>query len=90
MTVDPEGNLHFSNVTRHDASEDSTYACSAVSYFRFDYFLLFNVDALDTQIFLTTPASFHTVIVVENIPNLLRSFLIFFLKNEKFSSWRLF
>jgi neuronal cell adhesion protein len=37
MTVDPEGKLWFSNVTRHDASNDFMYACSAASYFRNEY-----------------------------------------------------
>lgn len=37
ITVDPEGNLHFSNVTREDALDDATYACSATSYFRNEY-----------------------------------------------------
>lgn len=37
MTVDPEGNLHFSNVTMHDASENSYYACAATSVFRNEY-----------------------------------------------------
>lgn len=39
MTVDPEGNLWFSNVTVDDASDDSAYACTAVSYFRFVCFI---------------------------------------------------
>lgn len=34
MTLDPEGNLWFSNVTRYDASEDFAYACAATSVFR--------------------------------------------------------
>jgi len=34
MTLDPEGNLWFSNVTRFDASEDFAYACAATSVFR--------------------------------------------------------
>lgn len=37
MTLDPEGNLWFSNVTRFDASDDSYYACSATSSFRNEY-----------------------------------------------------
>ncbi|TRY75568.1 hypothetical protein TCAL_04520 [Tigriopus californicus] len=37
LTVDPEGELWFSNVTRKDASEDFLYACSAASYFRNEY-----------------------------------------------------
>ena len=37
LTVDPEGNLWFSNVTRKDASNDFFYACSAASYFRSEY-----------------------------------------------------
>merc|ERR1719481_1752166 len=37
LTVDPEGTLWFSNVTRPDASEDFLYACSAASFFRNEY-----------------------------------------------------
>ncbi|XP_055709240.1 neuroglian isoform X1 [Phlebotomus papatasi] len=37
MTLDPEGNLWFSNVTRYDASEDFYYACAATSVFRNEY-----------------------------------------------------
>lgn len=37
MTLDPEGTLWFSNVTREDASEDFYYACSATSVFRNEY-----------------------------------------------------
>ncbi|CAG0896608.1 unnamed protein product, partial [Cyprideis torosa] len=37
MTVDPEGTLWFSNVTREDSSKDFTYACSATSIFRSEY-----------------------------------------------------
>ncbi|KAK2722794.1 hypothetical protein QYM36_003103 [Artemia franciscana] len=37
MTVDPEGTLWFSNITREDSSEDFLYACSATSKFRNEY-----------------------------------------------------
>lgn len=37
MTLDPEGNLWFSNVTRNDASDDFYYACAATSVFRNEY-----------------------------------------------------
>ncbi|XP_014218547.1 neuroglian isoform X2 [Copidosoma floridanum] len=37
MTLDPEGNLWFSNVTKHDASVDFFYACAATSDFRNEY-----------------------------------------------------
>ena len=37
LTVDPEGKLWFSNVTRKDSSEDFLYSCSAASYFRNEY-----------------------------------------------------
>ncbi|XP_049962681.1 neuroglian [Schistocerca serialis cubense] len=37
MTLDPEGNLWFSNVTRQDASDDFMYACAATSFFRNEY-----------------------------------------------------
>lgn len=37
MTLDPEGNLWFSNVTRYDVQEDAYYACAASSAFRNEY-----------------------------------------------------
>ncbi|XP_058814203.1 neuroglian isoform X1 [Topomyia yanbarensis] len=37
MTLDPEGNLWFSNVTRDDQSDDFYYACAASSLFRNEY-----------------------------------------------------
>lgn len=37
MTLDPEGNLHFSNVTRFDSSDGFHYACAATSVFRNEY-----------------------------------------------------
>lgn len=37
MTLDPEGNLWFSNVTRNDASDDFYYSCAATSVFRSEY-----------------------------------------------------
>lgn len=37
MTVDPEGNLWFSNVTRNDASGSSFYVCVASSIFLNEY-----------------------------------------------------
>jgi len=37
MTLDPEGNLWFSNVTRNDASDDFYYSCAATSVFRNEY-----------------------------------------------------
>jgi len=37
LTVDPEGSLWFSNVTRRDSSEEFLYACSAASFFRNEY-----------------------------------------------------
>ncbi|XP_020282519.1 neuroglian isoform X2 [Pseudomyrmex gracilis] len=37
MTLDPEGNLWFSNVTKNDASDDFYYACAATSVFRNEY-----------------------------------------------------
>lgn len=48
MTLDPEGNLWFSNVTRGDASDDYYYACSAASVFRNEY-KLGNRVLLDVQ-----------------------------------------
>lgn len=38
MTLDPEGNLWFSNVTRYDTSDGFTYSCAATSLFRFEQF----------------------------------------------------
>lgn len=54
MTVDPEGNLWFSNITRYDASSDFFYACAATSVFRNEY-------KLGNRVLLeVTPAySFH-------------------------------
>ncbi|KAL1110491.1 hypothetical protein AAG570_008019, partial [Ranatra chinensis] len=37
MTVDPEGNLWFTNVTRQDKSDDFTYTCAASSIFRNEF-----------------------------------------------------
>lgn len=37
MTLDPEGNLWFSNLTRADQSDDFYYACAASSLFRNEY-----------------------------------------------------
>ncbi|RWS30544.1 neuronal cell adhesion molecule-like protein [Leptotrombidium deliense] len=37
LTVDPEGRLHFSNVTLDDVVHDGMYACSATSFFRTEY-----------------------------------------------------
>ncbi|XP_063976929.1 neuroglian-like isoform X2 [Diachasmimorpha longicaudata] len=37
MTLDPEGNLWFSNVTRNDASDGFYYACAATSLYRKEF-----------------------------------------------------
>ncbi|GAB6022659.1 hypothetical protein CHUAL_006750 [Chamberlinius hualienensis] len=37
ITVDPEGALHFSNVTMADSNEDDFYSCSVFSMFRNEY-----------------------------------------------------
>lgn len=37
ITIDPEGTLWFSNVTKEDASEDNTYSCSASHMFLNEY-----------------------------------------------------
>ncbi|XP_043478124.1 neuroglian isoform X1 [Leptopilina heterotoma] len=37
MTIDPEGNLWFSNVTKFDASENSYYTCAIYSEVRNEY-----------------------------------------------------
>jgi len=42
MTLDPEGNLWFSNVTRYDTSDGFTYSCAATSLFRYTYILILN------------------------------------------------
>lgn len=37
LTVDPEGKLHFSNVTKTDQLDNELYACSATSYYLTEY-----------------------------------------------------
>lgn len=37
LSVDPEGNLHFSNVTQRDMLTEALYACSATSTFKTTY-----------------------------------------------------
>lgn len=37
MTLDPEGNLWFSNLTRDDASDNFMYACAASSATKLEY-----------------------------------------------------
>jgi len=37
LTVDPEGSLWFSNVTKRDNSDEFLYSCSAASFFRNEY-----------------------------------------------------
>lgn len=37
LTVDPEGKLHFSNVTKADQLDNAQYACSATSHYRTEY-----------------------------------------------------
>ena len=37
ITQDPEGNLHFTYVTKADESGDNFYICSATSFFRREY-----------------------------------------------------
>ena len=60
LTVDPEGKLWFSNVTRRDSSENFLYACSAASYFRNEYklgnrvHLQGNIDLIYTQTYLSS------------------------------------
>jgi len=43
MTLDPEGNLWFSNVTRHDTSDGSTYFCYAESLTMYVHFYYKNI-----------------------------------------------
>ncbi|XP_008200376.1 neuroglian isoform X4 [Tribolium castaneum] len=37
MTIDPEGNLWFSNLTRDDVTDNFKYACAATSPFKHEY-----------------------------------------------------
>lgn len=37
MTVDPEGNLWFSNLTKADTTDNFMYACAATSPFKYEY-----------------------------------------------------
>lgn len=37
LTLDPEGRLHFSNVTKQDQLNNALYACSATSHYRTEY-----------------------------------------------------
>lgn len=37
ITIDPNGDLHFSNTTESDALDDAHYACSATSMSRDEY-----------------------------------------------------
>lgn len=37
LTVDPEGKLHFTNVTKADQLDSSLYACAATSLYRTEY-----------------------------------------------------
>lgn len=37
MTVDPEGNLWFSNLTKSDTTDNFMYACAATSPLKFEY-----------------------------------------------------
>lgn len=41
MTLDPEGNLWFSNVTRYDEIDGSTYFCYAESLSLYVFFIIF-------------------------------------------------
>lgn len=61
MTVDPEGTLWFSNVTRFDESNDFTYACSATSTFRNEY-------KLGSRVYLRVYQTGSTVIQTKNEP----------------------
>lgn len=61
MTVDPEGTLWFSNVTRFDESNDFTYACSATSAFRNEY-------KLGNRVYLRVLQTGSTAIQTKNEP----------------------
>lgn len=37
MTVDPEGNLWFTNLTQADTTDNFMYACAATSPFKYEY-----------------------------------------------------
>ncbi|KAK7076289.1 ATP-dependent DNA helicase chl1, partial [Halocaridina rubra] len=61
MTVDPEGTLWFSNVTRFDESNDFTYACSATSTFRNEY-------KLGNRVYLRVYQTGSTAVQTKNEP----------------------
>lgn len=61
ITVDPEGTLWFSNVTRQDESNDFTYACSATSTFRNEY-------KLGNRVFLRVLQTGSTAVQTKNEP----------------------
>ncbi|XP_063870133.1 neuroglian-like isoform X1 [Scylla paramamosain] len=61
MTVDPEGTLWFSNVTRFDESNDFTYACSATSAFRNEY-------KLGNRMYLRVSPTGNTAVQTKNEP----------------------
>lgn len=50
ITVDPDGRLHFSNVTLNDELQDSAYACSATTWSRSEY-------KIGTKVFLKVTRS---------------------------------
>ncbi|KAA0202421.1 hypothetical protein HAZT_HAZT000084 [Hyalella azteca] len=60
-TVDPEGTLWFSNVTREDESNDFTYACAATSTFRNEY-------KLGNRVLLRVTQSGSTAVQTKNPP----------------------
>ena len=61
MTVDPEGTLWFSNVTRFDESSDFTYACAATSAFRNEY-------KLGNSVYLRVLQTGSTAVQTKNEP----------------------
>ncbi|CAL4060819.1 unnamed protein product [Meganyctiphanes norvegica] len=61
MTVDPEGTLWFTNVTRNDESNDFTYACSATSTFRNEY-------KLGNRVYLRVYSTGSTAVQSKNEP----------------------
>lgn len=58
ITVDPDGDLHFTNITESDALDDAQYACSATSVFRNEYKLgnkiLLRVEASGSKIYFVS------------------------------------
>ncbi|KAL7634560.1 UNVERIFIED_CONTAM: hypothetical protein RMT77_014937 [Armadillidium vulgare] len=61
VTVDPEGTLWFSNITKDDKSHDFTYTCATMSTFRNEY-------KLGSRVFLKVNQLDNSVTEVKNEP----------------------